>query len=378
MVTSRVERARDPRRIPIHAHTNFNDGGKLTGSAVSGPTGGGGGSSGGSSTHPNLGEHDAMGLSTDAELAAHAATPHGGTITVGEDGGTPVTDVDTVLFDGATVTDDTGGQVTVTITGGTALSDATPIVESGAGSAGTGTEASRDDHVHPADAGGGGGASYGQVVPYPTSFTGDVIDGSSTTPFVDVSAFDTKEVLNSRILHLQTLGASKDQRVRVTLGTTKAAAFDVRIVLSVNENWYGAQNDTYTDFRLSTAADGQLAIGRILSYGATGFADRNLTLTVGGATVAASGANFQPTITLGTDITLRITRDGSDVIRFYYGQSQAPMALVQVFQRTGTYAIPYTQTVSGTLARLEIATHSPAGPNAAQPIDVYVDYVASV
>ena len=41
--------------------------------------------------------------------------------------------------------------------GGASLSDNTPIVESGAGSAGTGTEASRDDHVHPAAGGGGGG-----------------------------------------------------------------------------------------------------------------------------------------------------------------------------------------------------------------------------
>jgi hypothetical protein len=42
----------------------------------------------------------------------------GATITVEEDGETPVTDVDHIVFDGATVTDDTGGQVTVTITGG--------------------------------------------------------------------------------------------------------------------------------------------------------------------------------------------------------------------------------------------------------------------
>jgi hypothetical protein len=40
--------------------------------------------------------------------------------------------------------------------GGVTLSDETPLVESDSGSAGTGTEASRDDHVHPADEGGGG------------------------------------------------------------------------------------------------------------------------------------------------------------------------------------------------------------------------------
>lgn len=40
------------------------------------------------------------------------------TITVEEDGETPVTGVDHIVFDGATVTDDGGGQVTVAVTGG--------------------------------------------------------------------------------------------------------------------------------------------------------------------------------------------------------------------------------------------------------------------
>ena len=35
-----------------------------------------------------------------------------------EDGVTSVSPVDTIVFDGATVTDDTGGQVTVEVTGG--------------------------------------------------------------------------------------------------------------------------------------------------------------------------------------------------------------------------------------------------------------------
>lgn len=41
-------------------------------------------------------------------------------------------------------------------TGGASLSSATPLVESGAGAAGSGVDASRDDHVHPALGGGGG------------------------------------------------------------------------------------------------------------------------------------------------------------------------------------------------------------------------------
>jgi hypothetical protein len=43
--------------------------------------------------------------------------------------------------------------------GGAPLSNDIPLVESGTGSAGVDTEASRSDHVHPADGGGGGGGS---------------------------------------------------------------------------------------------------------------------------------------------------------------------------------------------------------------------------
>lgn len=54
----------------------------------------------------------------------------------------------------------TGAAAWVQLNGGTgSLSDATPLVESGTGSAGTSTDASRSDHVHPTDGGGGGGAA---------------------------------------------------------------------------------------------------------------------------------------------------------------------------------------------------------------------------
>jgi hypothetical protein len=50
--------------------------------------------------------------------------PADATITVEEDGETPVANVDHIVFNGATVTDDTGGQVTVTITGGSGPANA--------------------------------------------------------------------------------------------------------------------------------------------------------------------------------------------------------------------------------------------------------------
>lgn len=58
-------------------------------------------------------------LATDGNGVLSWTTPSGFNLTVEEQGGTSVSNVDTIVFDGATVTDDTGGQVTVTISGGT-------------------------------------------------------------------------------------------------------------------------------------------------------------------------------------------------------------------------------------------------------------------
>jgi PKD repeat protein len=78
---------------------------------------------------------------------------------------------------------------------GVALSDATPIVESGSGASGTGTEASRDDHVHPDDGGGGGGGmSVPTIVQYKRAGTGAittiVLDTAPTNGNCIVVAFD--------------------------------------------------------------------------------------------------------------------------------------------------------------------------------------------
>lgn len=226
--------------------------------------------------------------------------------------------------------------------------------------------------------GGGGGASYGQTVNYPTVFTGDVVDGSSTTPFVDVAAFDTKEVLNSRILHFVTLGASQDQRVRITLGTTKSAAFDVRICLAVNGSyWSAATGDYYTEVRLSTSGDAQLAIARLIPLVSPGGSPHDYlqTLRVGGSSITSIDVNVEPKFAYGSTITLRIKRDGANNVTFEYGVGNAPMALVNLLD--GALA-PYSVSSSGTLERIEIAQHSPSGPGGTARIETFVDYVASV
>lgn len=228
--------------------------------------------------------------------------------------------------------------------------------------------------------GGGGGLAVGQVVDYPTTFTGDTIDGSSTTPFVDVAAFDVKEVLNSRVLHLVTLGASKDDRVRVTLGTTKAAAFDVRVCLRTYfHNWTTAIRDHWVEVRLSDASDVQLAAFRFRNRSFVSNGDNMWVHEV----VHAIGTGAPPTTGIlnpfafpGETVTLRFTRDGSDNVLAYHGKGTAPLALMPAFSDV---FVPTTAVVSGTLARIEIAHHTPAGPGAtSEAIHTWVDYVQSV
>ena len=270
-----------------------------------------------------------------------------------------------------------GGDVSAHTGDTTDAHDASAISIADAGTFFTGTEV--EAALQELAAAAGGGAAYGQAVDYPASFSGDVINGSDATPFADVAAFDTKAVLNSRILHLQTLGASKSHRVRVTLGTTKAGVFDVRACLSCQNQWWATDSgDTYTELRLSTAADAQIAVVRFYGIGSTA-QTRHMIFRVGDSALAGLNSNHEPWFAPGTDVTLRITRDGSDVLRFYYGLSNAPMALVPVVrQGTGTYQEQYTVTEAGTLARIEIAHVTVAGPSATYQVDTYVDYVASV
>jgi hypothetical protein len=231
-------------------------------------------------------------------------------------------------------------------------------------------------------AGGGGGTTFGQVYSYPTTFSGDTINGSSTTPFVDVAAFDTKEVLNSRILHLRTLGASKDQSVRVTLGTTKAAAFDVTMAVAFSGLHWAAGFDTYLEVALKTAAGavflafariGPSVLAIISGGGSNGYVD---SVRVGGDTISGANARDEFTAPHGSTYTLRFTRDGSNVVRFYIGHGTAPMTLGQVTSVADD--TPYTATQSGTLAVIDYKIHTPSGPGSTAQWDAYVDWLASI
>lgn len=224
-----------------------------------------------------------------------------------------------------------------------------------------------------------GGSSVGQTLSYPTTFTGDTINGSSTTPFVDVVAFDTKEVLNSRVLHLKTLGDSKNQRVRVTLGTTKAGAFDVTACMAFTQTYWSAAIDTYLEYRLSTSADAQIAIARLYISeinSVSGAHQYYNAVRVGGSSISSANVNIEHPGPIGSAYTIRMVRDGSNVIKFNVGIGTLPLCLAPV--TVIATSLPFSATVSGTLERIEFSIHTPLGPGATVPADAFIDYVMSL
>lgn len=221
---------------------------------------------------------------------------------------------------------------------------------------------------------------FGQIANYPRVFESDIYSGNQLySAMSDVVAFDVKESINSRILHLRTVGASKDQRVRLTLGAPKSGAFDVQLCFGGNLGTWVSTLDEYIEILLTTAGGSQIAIARLLATitGIISTEDRVAILRVGGSGAVSTG-NRVPSIPLvsGEAFTLRFVRDDSNIISYYVAVGNAPMFLGQII--TTANNTPYTNAVSGTLSRIEIATHSPSGPSAGENyIDVFVDYVAS-
>lgn len=240
---------------------------------------------------------------------------------------------------------------------------------------GTADTYARGDHKHGMPANPGGGATYGQAVPYPASFSGDTDDCSSLTPWVDVAAFDVSEILNSTVMHLVTKGASKDQSKRKTLGTTKAAAFDFRCSLMPDLTFWSSAGDAYIELRYLTSGGTQVAGFKFLPLATftTGvYAGYQIQVYGGGGYVTS---NVQPLVPHGSSVVCRVVRDGSDKLLYYTGNGQAPMALRKMLQQSDD--APYNPTQSGTIARVEIAIHTPSGPGGSAEFGVYMDYFES-
>lgn len=144
-------------------------------------------------------------LGTGANQAAAGDHTHGGgaTITVEEDGDTPITGVDHIVFDGATVTDDTGGQVTVSGFGGGGSLTVEEVDGSPTDSAVTklvfpnGTLGIASHVATYTPAGGGGGGLTVQDLPLkpgtPTyDFEGSALDGAFSARTITLADVQTQ------------------------------------------------------------------------------------------------------------------------------------------------------------------------------------------
>ena len=211
-----------------------------------------------------------------------------------------------------------------------------------------------------------------QALAYPTSASGDDDLGTSAAGWSDVGA-NALDVLSSdgQAITMTVLGASKNSTARKTLGTTKAAAFDFRFCLIPIVDFFTSTLDTYVELLFKTSGGTQVAAMR---FAAT---DTRLIAIGGGG--SSTPVNTHSALPHHTAITCRVTRDGSDVVRFYVAAGSPPFALQQVRQNnSGTYLAPLTFTSSGTIARVEVHVVSAASHSSTASFGCILDYFQSV
>ena len=241
------------------------------------------------------------------------------------------------------------------------------VLDTAANFTGTDVEAVLAELQDNIDAGGGGGASLpDQSIVYPTSLTGNDEDGTSVANWADVAAFTTKSVVDSKFAYFMRSGGAGLSRVRKTLGTTRAGAFDFRFGVAASGSFWSSSADTYWLIELRTSADALIGVVRIEHILSSGIYLNGIRVGGSGGPVAG-GTNINRHSWHGQRVTLRITRDGSDVLRFYTASGDVPMVLPQVL--SGSIA-PYTVTSAGTVARIEIACNT---INVAQS-ELWLDY----
>lgn len=356
-------------------------------------------------THPDLATHDALGLATDAELAALAATataadaahvaaadPHTGYQRESEKGaangyaplssgvlvpvaylgsGTP----DSTVFlrgDGTWASPPGGGSgLTVEEVDGSPTVVATKLVLPNGTLGVVGTVATYTPS-------GGSGSVPEQALPYPTSASGDDDLSASTAGWSDVGANAyTTFSSDGKIITAVVTGASKTAVIRKTLGTTKAAAFDFRLGLLPYIDWWASIADQTLTVFLKTSGGSQIAAVRFDPMNMAEPATRSLYLACAGSGGYTRSSSMG--IPYGASVTLRITRDGSDNVLFYYAIGPTPIDLLPVTQPgSGTYRAPLTFSSSGTVARIEIQTATVAGPAASSEWGFKLDYFQSV
>ena len=208
------------------------------------------------------------------------------------------------------------------------------------------------DHTGVPGVGGGGATLPDQSIVYPTSFSGNDEDGTSVANWTDVAAFTTKSVVDGKFAYFFRGNSAGTSRVRKTLGTTRAGAFDFRFSVAVNGSFWSSAADTFWLLELRTAADALIGVVRIEHYASGTILYYNNIRVGGSGGPVANGSIINRNARHGERITARITRDGSDVLRFYVEAGTVPMVSSQILSGG---IVPYTVTSAGTVARVEIA-----------------------
>lgn len=207
----------------------------------------------------------------------------------------------------------------------------------------------------------------GAIIGYPTALSGNSDGMTATTNWADVSAFDTKDIVASSFLHLKTIGSAKDQRVRYTLPTPRAAAFDLRFWGIIPDFVYWSTGaDAY--FEILGTDSGGSAIFMVRARSIAPFSNtRGYEWTTGVSTTAI----LQGLSHHGETVNFRVTRDGGNLLGFYIGHGPLPVGFARIWDTSDN--TPYDPSSAGTLARIEFSIHTVSGAGASAEHHVYVD-----
>lgn len=221
----------------------------------------------------------------------------------------------------------------------------------------------------------GGGSANAQHFAYPPTLAGDsdhFLSDNTTKWTNQGDAWATRDVVGGSIQRLVVVGASKTAKIRQVLGTPLTGAFDLRTLILPDATFHSG-NDVDVWFRGMTSADSRVfGFQMVAVAGPTAFAggvgDLNFT---GNAAVSQTQTSY----VLGQPLTLRVTRDGGNLLRFWYGFGERPMSLIQAVD---TNRVPVAHSQTGTVEWLEYMLVTPAGANASAQRQMFIDYFQSV
>jgi hypothetical protein len=224
--------------------------------------------------------------------------------------------------------------------------------------------------VPAAPTGGGGGGGNAQVFDYPTSLSGDSNHFSALTGYSDVgtNAFGTLEILNSSILHMQTVG-NKSSVLRHTLSTALTGAFDVRTLMMMGGTFFSANDQTTHTFALQRA-DG-IGVMRVRFRSRVTGTESAYYMQVYYNNGSTADVHL-PWVKAGEAVTLRLTRDASNNLGWYLGIGERPMAMIPLISASSRALITGTSSLQVDRIEYQIAT---TGQAAGHVADMFVDYL---